>query len=255
MSRTKSGKAATPAEHAKAWRIRQARDGKPTAAGQPRKPPTQEQVRWLQTFEARHRPGNTRFSRAPQASLFDAQSSKPSEPGTQSESSYASEPSGSPSSAAPTGSTSTASEYTPVDADTALVVPSHDARPSCPFPTCRHCLNGEPRPHLDAGVMGKCGVTGKKVYEPLSDNGARFYAAAAFLVPMYGAYGVRRLMGETNVPIVEPDDEDMDDGAKAVKAVIERRAPAAAAYDDLAQLALAFGAFGVRAFRQKGAAT
>lgn len=105
---------------------------------------------------------------------------------------------------------------------------------------------------MDAGVLGKCGVTGRKVYEPLSDQGARFYAAAAFLVPMYGAYGVRRLMGEQNVPVVEPDDEDLDDGAKAMKAVIERRAPQAAAYDDLAQLALAFGAFSVRAFRAKG---
>lgn len=103
------------------------------------------------------------------------------------------------------------------------------------------------------GVLGKCGVTGKKVYEPISPEGARFYAMMALLVPMYGVPFVKRMIGDKAV-IVEPDDEDVDMTAKGAKRLIERRVPQLAAHDDIAQFVMGLGGFTVRAWNAKGPA-
>jgi len=115
----------------------------------------------------------------------------------------------------------------------------HDAG-SCPFgDKCPHCLNGVPKKQAQ---LGKCGTTGRVVYAPLSEQGARFFAGVVLNTMAISA----RLLRPDRA-LIEPDDDDYDDMTAGVQAVVDRRIPQLSMWDDIAKLGFAFGAFGRRA--------
>jgi len=118
--------------------------------------------------------------------------------------------------------------------------PDDDDGGACPFgKECPHCRNGVAKKDH---VLGKCGTTGRVVYEPMSEQGAKFFAG----VVLNGMALAARVLRPDHA-LIEPEDEDYEDMTRGVRMTIDRRLPQLSAWDDLAQLGFAFGAFGRRA--------
>lgn len=242
MGRAKKPNRSTPAQQSMAARIR-AKLKNPSG---PKGSASREERQWLAKYELEHPYRNGTKLRAAKELGVDVQPTTyepmPSSPA--------------PSSPAPAStSASTSADEAPPAAepkrftvDFGEPVPSeivkrerddHDSA-SCPFgDKCPHCRDGVPKRNH---VLGKCGTTGKVVYEPMDEKGARFFAG--FILNTMALGG--RLLRPDHA-LIEPEDEDYEDMSKGVQMVVDRRMPQLTVINDLLALGFAVSAFGRRA--------
>jgi hypothetical protein len=114
---------------------------------------------------------------------------------------------------------------------------SPSPQPKCTIANCPACKQ-------ESGAL-VCGSTGKRVWPPMSEAGAK---AMASLVLAGLAFCLRFMREDRR--IIPPTDREREQLAKAIREVAHRRASWVGAFDDLFALAFSLGAYTTRAIRE-----